>query len=96
MNTFAEIRLSQQLKNGTRIGADRSAAALVDGAKEIGQGSTLLDGPSSNHQLRKFYDAVKQIERRTVRWKNYNESIGKDLVAQLLFLASTSRQCQRK
>ena len=81
MNIFNN-NIKPQLDNGTCIG-EIDPQLLVDGAKEIGTGLT-VDGPK-NHQLRKFYDAVKQIERRTVG-KNYDDELEQNLVAQLLFL----------
>ncbi len=75
-------QIKQQLNNGTCIGKIEPQL-LVDGAKEIGAGLS-VDGPR-NHQLRKFYDAVKQIERRTVG-KNSDDLLDPNIVAQLLFL----------
>ena len=82
MNNY-QNQIKQQLNNGKRIG-EIEPQLLVDGAKEIGKGLSSVDGPR-NHQLRKFYDAVKQIERRTTG-KNSNDLLDQNIVAQLLFL----------
>ena len=73
---------------------------LVDSAKQIGQQlssdkeSDKEDG-LKHHQLRKFYNAVKQIERHTLR-KKPDEELSKELVAQLLFLRPHLANAQRK
>ena len=91
MNTFKD-QIKPQLENGTRISAI-NPGQLVKGAKEIGTGLS-VDGPR-NHQLRKFYDAVKQIERRTVG-KNSDDPLDQNIVAQLLFLRPHLANAQSK
>lgn len=69
---------------------------LIDSAKQIGQklSSDTEDG-LKNHQLRKFYNAVKQIERHTLR-KKPDEELPDELIAQLLFLRPHLANAQRK
>lgn len=85
-------KIKPQLENGTCIG-QIEPQLLVDGAKEIGKGLS-VDGPR-NHQLRKFYDAVKQIERRTIGL-NFDKTLDENIVAQLLFLRPHLANAQRK
>lgn len=91
MGTFEE-RIKPALENGTPFG-EIDPLSLVDSAKEIGQALAAED--SSKSQLRKFYDSVKQIERRTLRWKPDKE-LSDDLIAQLLFLRPHLANAQRK
>lgn len=90
MNIF-ENEIKPRLENGTRFGAI-DPQSLVDSAKEIGQA---LAEDSSKNQLRKFYNAVKQIERHTLRWQPDKE-LSDDLRGQLLFLRPHLANAQRK
>lgn len=91
MGIFEE-RIKPELEGGTPF-AEIDPLSLVDSAKEIGEALTAED--SSKSQLRKFYDSVKQIERRTLRWKPDKE-LSDDLIAQLLFLRPHLANAQRK
>ena len=50
---------------------------------------------SKNHQLRKFYDTVKQIERQALRLKR-DAQLTDELLAQLLFLRPHLANAERK
>lgn len=69
---------------------------LVECAEQIGQNlsSDKADG-LKNHQLRKFYDAVKQIERHTLSLKP-DEQLPNERIAQLLFLRPHLANAERK
>ena len=74
------------------------AETLVKYAKEIGNKLSPKNNREDNlknHQLRKFYDTVKQIERRTLRDKPDKE-LEPDLVAHLLFLRPHLANAERK
>lgn len=74
------------------------AETLVDYAKEIGNKLSSQNNNEDrlkNHQLRRFYDTVKQIERHTLRQKP-DDTLKDDLVAQLLFLRPHLANAERK
>ena len=74
------------------------AEILIAYAKDIGQKLSSKNNTEDrlkNHQLRRFYDTVKQIERRTLRDKPDKE-LEPDLVAQLLFLRPHLANAERK
>lgn len=74
------------------------AEILVDYAKEIGNKLSSQNNNEDrlkNHQLRRFYDTVKQIERHTLRQKP-DDTLEDDLVAQLLFLRPHLANAERK
>ena len=97
MSTVEEkIKQHQDDENQTFDAID--AETLIEYAKYIGK--KLSPGNNNednlkNHQLRKFYDTVKQIERRTLRDKPEKE-LEPDLVAQLLFLRPHLANAERK
>lgn len=65
--------------------AQLNADVLVEAAKEEGTKMYALD--IKNNQLRKFYDTVKQIERKpTLRKMKGTDHLSDDVVAQLVFL----------
>ena len=69
MDTFKD-KIKPQLEEGTLF-AEIDPRLIVECAEEIG---TKLSGSGrddnlKNHQLRRFYDAVKQIERHTLSLK---------------------------
>lgn len=83
------------------------AETLVACAEEIGNQLTSDEEDSSDeentskkediskNQLRKFYDAVKLIERHTLRWKS-DRKLSDNIIAQLLFLRPHLANAQRK
>lgn len=91
MNIF-ETRIRPQLENGFRR---IDPQTLVDSAEEIGQGLSSDEDGLKNHQIRKFYDTVKQIERQALRL-NRNDPLPDDLLAQLLFLRPHLANAERK
>lgn len=80
MGKFEEV-IKPALMNKTF--AELSAEVLVESAKE--EGNNLLAEALKNNQLRKFYDSVKQIERRTFRMAG-TKALNQDILAQLVFL----------
>lgn len=66
---------------------------LVESANEIGK--RLSEAGLKNHQLRKFYDTVKQIERIALN-KKATEKLPDELIAQLIFLRPHLANAQRK
>ena len=93
-----EEKIKPHLEGDTPAFGGIDAETLVDWAKDVG--STLSSGNNredslKNHQLRKFYDTVKQIERHTLRQKP-DDPLLPDLVAQLLFLRPHLANAQRK
>ena len=74
------------------------AEIIISYAKEIGDKLSYQNNNEDrlkNHQLRRFYDTVKQIERRTLR-KKPDETLEEALVAQLLFLRPHLANAERK
>ena len=68
---------------------------LVKCAEQIGPKLSSDEDGLKNHQLRKFYDAVKQIERRALSLKSDAE-LSHELLAQLLFLRPHLANAERK
>ena len=91
MNIF-ENRIKPQLKGKTSFG-NIEPQTLVDSAEQIGE--KLSKEGLNNNQLRKFYDAVKQIERHTLRQPS-GAKLSKEVIAQLLFLRPHLANAQRK
>lgn len=91
MNIFEE-EIKPHLEGATPAFGRIEAQTLVNSAKQIGEE---LSEEISKNQLRKFYDAVKQIERHTLRWEP-DKALSEDLVAQLLFLRPHLANAQRK
>lgn len=87
-----EDKIKPELENGTPFG-EIDSQPLVDSAEEIGQ--ELSEKGLKNHQLRKFYDTVKQIERHTLPLKPEN-LLPDERTAQLLFLRPHLANAQRK
>ena len=97
MNIFDE-KIKPHLANDSKTFGALDAEILVEYAKEIGSDlspKNKNEDNLKNHQLRKFYDTVKQIERRTLRDKPDKE-LEPDLVAQLLFLRPHLANAERK
>ena len=87
-----ETRIKPQLKSKTPFG-NIDPQTLVESAEEIGK--NLSAKGLKNNQLRKFYDAVKQIERHTLRQPS-DEELSKAVIAQLLFLRPHLANAQSK
>ena len=90
-----EDQIKPQLKQGTpfrRI----DPKLLVNSAKQIG--GELPSEENLKNQLRKFYNAVKQIERQTLRLEANTDlqSDCPDCLAQLLFLRPHLANAQHK
>ena len=92
MNIFEE-QIKPQLEEDSFGRIDPET--LVKCAKQIGQKLSSDEDGLKNHQLRKFYDTVKQIERRALRLKN-NAELPAELLAQLLFLRPHLANAERK
>ena len=92
MNIFEE-RIKPQLEDYSFGKIDPET--LVKCAEQIGQKLSSDEDGLKNHQLRKFYDIVKQIERRALRLKNDAE-LPDELLAQLLFLRPHLANAERK
>ena len=87
-----ETQIKPLLDGGDYFG-DIPSQLLVNSANEIG--TKLSEAGLKNHQLRKFYDTVKQIERLALN-KKVDEELPKELVAQLIFLRPHLANAQRK
>ena len=97
MSTFDQ-KIKPHLEGDDPAFGRIDAEWLVDWAKEVGNKLTPNNNREDslkNHQLRRFYDTVKQIERRTLRDKP-DKTLEPDLVAQLLFLRPHLANAQRK
>ncbi|MDE0426611.1 MAG: type III-A CRISPR-associated protein Csm2 [Candidatus Poribacteria bacterium] len=92
MNIF-ETRIKPQLEKGSFGSIDPQT--LVESAEQIGQKLSSNEDGLKNHQLRKFYDTVKQIERRTLSLKR-DAQLPDELLAQLLFLRPHLANAERK
>ena len=95
MDTFKD-KIKPQLEAGTLF-AEIDPHLIVKSAEEIGKklSGSGRDDSLKNHQLRRFYDAVKQIERRTLPLKP-DESLPDDRRADLLFLRPHLANAERK
>ena len=91
MNIF-ETKIKPQL--GNRFGRI-DPQTLVKAAEQIGRGLSSDEDGLKNHQIRKFYDTVKQIERQALRL-NRDAQLPEDLLAQLLFLRPHLANAERK
>ena len=91
MNIF-EARIKPRLEDGF---GKIDPQTLVESAEQIGQKLSSDEDGLKNHQIRKFYDTVKQIERRTLRL-NRNAQLPDELLAQLLFLRPHLANAERK
>ena len=89
MDIFEE-QIKPNLENGF---GEINPQTLVECAEQIGQ--KLSEDGLKNHQLRKFYDAVKQIERHTLSMEP-NEELPNERIAQLLFLRPHLANAERK
>lgn len=99
MSIFDE-KIKPHLENDGQTFAGIDAETLVAYAKEIGNklsphNNRNREDSLKNHQLRKFYDTVKQIERRTLTQKP-DDALSPDLVAQLIFLRPHLANAERK
>lgn len=92
MNIF-ETQIKPQLEEYSFGKIDPET--LVECAKQIGQKLSSDEDGLKNHQIRKFYDTVKQIERRTLRL-NRDAQLPDELLAQLLFLRPHLANAERK
>lgn len=91
-------KIKPHLKDVSKTFGALEAEILVNYAKEIGNKLSSQNNNEDrlkNHQLRRFYDTVKQIERRTLRDKPEKE-LEPDIVAQLLFLRPHLANAERK
>ena len=95
MGINEEIKLHLKSKDPSFGGID--AEKLISWAEKVGERLTSGSREDSlkNHQLRRFYDTVKQIERRTLRDES-DKMLDTDLVAQLLFLRPHLANAERK
>lgn len=95
MDTFKD-KINPQLKAGTLF-AEIDPNLIVKSAEEIGSKLSGSGGDDSlkNHQLRRFYDAVKQIERHTLSL-NPDVPLPNDRRADLLFLRPHLANAERK
>ena len=91
MNIF-DVKIEPQLKKGIPF-RQIDPQLLVDSAKQISERTRVEE--SFKNQLRKFYNAVKQIERQTLRLEA-NMDLQPDCLAQLLFLRPHLANAQRK
>ena len=97
MSIFHE-KIKPHLENENQTFDAIDAETLIEYAKEVGKKLSPKNNNEDNlknHQLRKFYDTVKQIERGTLRDKPDKE-LDHDLVAQLLFLRPHLANAERK
>lgn len=106
MSIFDE-KIKPHLEGNDPAFSGIDAKTLVDCAEEIGKQLTSDEGDGldeenaserediSRNQLRKFYDAVKLVERHTLRWKS-DKKLSDNVVAQLLFLRPHLANAQRK
>ena len=91
MNIF-KTQIKPLLDGGDYFG-EIPSQLLVQSANEIGK--KLSEAGLKNHQLRKFYDTVKQIERLALN-KKADAELPDELVAQLIFLRPHLANAQRK
>jgi CRISPR type III-A-associated protein Csm2 len=91
MNLFEE-KIKPELKNRKPF-SQLNPQALVDCAEEVGE--RLSAEGLKNHQLRRFYDTVKQIERGALRL-DAGQTLPDELLAQLLFLRPHLANAERK
>ena len=91
MNIF-ETQIKPQLRSNTPFG-NIDPQTLVESAEQIGE--KLSAEGLKNHQLRKFYDAVKQIERHTLM-QHPDAKLSEAVIAQLLFLRPHLANAQSK
>jgi CRISPR type III-A-associated protein Csm2 len=94
MGIFEE-KIKPHLKSETPAFGKIDAQTLVECAEQIGQKLSSDKEETSKNQLRKFYNAVKQIEHYTLRW-DPDEELSDDLIAQLLFLRPHLANAQHK
>lgn len=89
--------IKSHLKGNNPAFGSIDAETLVSWAKIVGGEltSNRKEDSLKNHQLRRFYDTVKQIERRTLR-DAPDKTLDTDLVAQLLFLRPHLANAERK
>ena len=92
MNIF-ETKIKPRLEEGSFGSIDPQT--LVESAEQIGKRLSSDEDGLKNHQLRKFYDTVKQIERRTLSLKR-DAQLPDELLAQLLFLRPHLANVERK
>lgn len=95
MDTFKE-KIKPQLEEGTLF-AEIDPRLIVESAEEIGKELSGIsrDDSLKNHQLRRFYDAVKQIERHTFSLKP-DDPLMDNHRADLLFLRPHLANAERK
>jgi CRISPR type III-A-associated protein Csm2 len=97
MSIFNE-KIKPHLGDDSKTFGTLDPEVIISYAEEIGHKLTPRNDNEDrlkNHQLRKFYDTVKQIERRTLQQKP-DETLDPDLVAQLLFLRPHLANAERK
>ena len=95
MDIFKD-KIKPHLESETPSFGKIDSQTLVECAEQIGQklSSDKEDG-LKNHQLRKFYDTVKQIERQTLPLKP-DDKLADEPLAQLLFLRPHLANAERK
>ena len=91
MNIF-EAQIEPLLEKRTPF-RQIDSQTLVECAEQISEKIRVEE--SSKHQLRKFYNAVKRIERQTLKMEA-NTDLRSDCLAQLLFLRPHLANAQRK
>lgn len=94
MDIFEE-KIKPYLKSETPAFGNIDARMLVESAKQIGQKLSSDKEEVSKNQLRKFYNAVKQIEHHTLRW-DPDKELSDNVTAQLLFLRPHLANAQHK
>lgn len=94
-NTFKD-KIEPELKAGTHF-SKIAPHLIVESAQEVGKklSGRNRDDSLKNHQLRRFYDAVKQIERHTLSL-NSNAALPPECKADLLFLRPHLANAERK
>ena len=91
-----EKRIKPHLKSDEPSFGKIDPQTLVECAEQIGKElSSDKEDRLKNHQLRKFYDAVKKIEHQTQQQKS-DEKLPEKLIAELLFLRPHLANAQRK
>ena len=97
MDIFEE-KIKPHLKSRTPSFGKINPQTLVECAEQIGEILSPGEGKEDrlkNHQLRKFYDVVKKIERQT-HSRKLDEKLPDNLIAELLFLRPHLANAERK
>ncbi len=78
---------------GNKTFSSIDADTIISVAKA--EGGSINEKAVKNNQIRKFYDVVKNIERKTFTMKD-EDNLPEDLIAQLLFLKPHLANAARK